>query len=360
MLITRLTLEHYRNIEKADIHLSPGLTVFYGDNAQGKTNLLESACLCCIGKSHRGAKDRELIAFNEPWARVEAVCQSDNGERDVAVYLPAEGKKRILICSNPITKMADLMGCIVCTVFSPEDLKLVKEGPSLRRKFLDIELCQLYPSYYDALSHYERALSQRNSLLKQISENPRLSSSLEAWDTALARHGAKVMQAREKYCALLFERAGAVHKDISGGERLHCAYVPGGRDFTEQGLYEALQAARKEDVLRGMTTTGAHRDDFSMALDGMDLRAYGSQGQQRTAALSLKIAQLHHATDVLGEPPVFLLDDVLSELDEKRQRALAEGLSGLQALLTCAGTGAPGVFAGHEMAVYRVENGTFV
>jgi DNA replication and repair protein RecF len=355
-----LKVENYRNITAAQLQLSPGLNVMCGGNAQGKTNLLEAMCLCCLGRSFRGARDRELIRMGGDYARVDAACASLSGAVDISVYVPREGRKRIEVCGAPVPRLSSLLGVMVSTVFSPDDLSLVKEGPAQRRRFLDIDLCQLYPGYFDALSRYERALAQRNSLLRQCAEEPGLASSLDAWDAQLAGPGIRLVEFRQQYCDAVFMEAHAVHAGISGGEQLSCGYQP--QDVLragQKGFLEGLWKSRREDIARGSTGIGPHRDDFSVMLGGLDIRAYGSQGQQRTAALSLKLAQLRHAGAVLGEPPVFLLDDVLSELDEKRQKALSECLSGLQTVLTCAFIEPPAVLCASAPAVFRVQDGSF-
>jgi len=355
-----LLVENYRNIKKASVRLSNSLNVFCGGNAQGKTNLLEAACLCCIGKSYRGAKDRELIGFDSEYARVYSACESLSGPSEVCVFIPREGKKHIEVSGSSIAKMSELLGVIVCTIFSPDDLKLVKEGPSLRRRFMDIELCQLYPGYFSALVQYERALAQRNSLIRQCQDNPALFHSIDAWDEQLVKHGIKIVSFRTAYCEAVFEEAKSVHADISGGERLSCSYQPQTALVEgEKGFLRALNEGRREDLSHGATCIGPHRDDFFVLLNDMDIRIFGSQGQQRTAALSLKVAQLHHATKVLGEPPVFLLDDVLSELDEKRQKSLAENFDGLQSFLTCASESTPSVLMKANPFAYRVQDGEF-
>ena len=338
MRIERLRLRSFRNYEEADVRPAPGVTVLYGENAQGKTNLMEAVHLCCVGRSHRTSRDRELVR----WGESEAYVQADVRRRDgvhqvgVALYPNEQKKKKITLNGDPIKRIGELMGQVNAVLFSPEDLRLVKDGPDGRRRFLDMEISQLRPAYFYALQRYARALNQRNGLLHelQLHRGDALFSTLEEWDAMLAQSGAVVLRKRAQYLAQLEEKAEEIHDALSGGrEKLKLRYA--GCDADEEGLVRLLRAAREEDCRRGFTSVGPHRDDYKIIINGKDARAFASQGQQRTAALSLKLAEIEVMREETNEAPVLLLDDVMSELDVSRRRMLLTRIGGVQTMITC-------------------------
>lgn len=338
MRIERLRLRSFRNYEQADVRPAPGVTVLYGENAQGKTNLMEAVHLCCVGRSHRTSRDRELVRWGESEAYVQADVRRSDGAHQigVALYPNEQKKKKITLNGEPVRRIGELMGQVNAVLFSPEDLRLVKDGPEGRRRFLDMEISQLQPAYFYALQRYTRALSQRNGLLRelQVNRSDALFSTLEEWDAMLAQCGAAILKKRAQYLLQLEEKAEEIHETLSGGrEKLKLRYV--GCDADETGLVRLLRASREEDCRRGFTSVGPHRDDYKIIINGKDARAFASQGQQRTAALSLKLAEIDVMREEINEAPVLLLDDVMSELDVSRRRMLLTRIGGVQTIITC-------------------------
>lgn len=341
MYITRLELRDFRNYEEAELVPCEGINVLYGDNAQGKTALLEAVVLCCTGRSHRTSKDRELIRWGQPFGRVELQAMRADGTHEIEIILPQAERKTVKVGGSVLTRSGELMGHVNGVLFAPEDLRMVKDGPAERRRFIDMEISQTSPAYYYALQRYNRALNQRNRLLKDALATPSLLDMLGSWDEQLCSAGAFIMDRRRAFIERLSRFAGENHREITGGrERLECRYCPSAPldetgEALERALGEALLRAREQDERRCMTSVGPHRDDLQLTLDGMDVRAYGSQGQQRTSALSLKLAELTIMKEATGEWPVLLLDDVMSELDPGRRRQLLSRLRGIQTLVTC-------------------------
>ena len=312
MIIKSLELKNYRNYDELSMNFASGTNLLYGDNAQGKTNILESIYLSATTKSHRGNKDRELIKFEENEAHI-----------------------RIHFEKQVIDHQLDMLGQIPVILFSPEDLKIVKSGPSERRKFLDIELSQMERLYLYQLTNYNKILVQRNNLLKQIRFQNNLIETLEAWDIQLVKYGSEVIKYREKFIKHLGEVCQKIHNKLTGGkEKILLEYD---RDVGYDSYLTELAKKRQKDLKYSTTTVGPHRDDISFIVNGIDIRKYGSQGQQRTAALSLKLAQIQLMREVMKESPILLLDDVLSELDSNRKTYLLESIKDTQTIITCTG-----------------------
>lgn len=345
MFVERLKLNYFRNYKALQLEPEPGLNVIVGENAQGKTNAVEAVFLCAFGRSHRTARDGELINAGMSGAYVGLGVKNLAGSRLIEIKLKAGERKQVFLDRLPAERSGELMGVLNVVMFSPEDLELVKGGPAERRRFMDMELSQLRPVYYYTLQRYNTALRQRNALLKpEISaakEPSALRRELYIWDEQLAQTGAQIMAMRQDFVEKLGRIGGGLHREISSGkETLTLSYAPnvnverGGGD-PAAALSEALYASAMEDIRRGFTSSGPHRDDIELTLNGTNVRVYGSQGQQRTAALAMKLSELELLRSVKGEPPVLLLDDVLSELDEPRQRALLEAMRDCQTFLTC-------------------------
>lgn len=337
MIVKHLSLQGFRNYESLDFVPAPGVNVLCGDNAQGKTNLLEAVHLCCLGRSHRTSKDAELIGWGKMKSSVRLDAQSRDGIRriEVTLHLQGEKKKTVSLNGSPVQRIGELMGQVNAVLFSPEDLKLVKDGPEIRRRFLDMEISQLYPAYFYALQRYVRSLNQRNTLLKKIAEDPSLLNTLDEWDYMLASSGAEIISRRMRYITLLQSAAQEAHDALTGGlEKLTLTYSRNEEDGQES-LLRLLKASRKDDLHRMTTSCGPHRDDLRLLINGREVRNFGSQGQQRTAALSLKLAELEVMAQTLGESPILLLDDVMSELDVERRKMLLTRISGVQTLITC-------------------------
>lgn len=362
MHITKIQLNNFRNYESAEISPCPGVTVLYGNNAQGKTALVESIILCCTGRSHRTPRDKELIRWEQPFGKVRVELERNDGSHEIELHLNPTARKTVKIGGRTLQRTGELMGHLNGVLFAPEDLRIVKDGPAERRRFIDMELSQIRPGYYYALQLYARALNQRNCLLREIAAKPALRDMLDEWDVQMAKYGADIMERRRSFIARISESAQISHQEISGGaERLTAAYRPA-VESEETGaalrdvLVRALRLARENDIRRGTSTVGPHRDDLALLLSGMDVRAYGSQGQQRTAALSLKLAELDIMHREIGEWPVLLLDDVMSELDPGRRRQLLRRFEGVQTIVTC--TDMSDLAEAEIGAAYRIDHGT--
>ena len=337
MIITRAQLKSYRSYESCELEPCEGVNVLLGDNGQGKTNVLEALYLCCTGRSHRTRQDRELIRWGADFASVRVEAQRRDGSHEVEILMPALGRRRLKIAGQEASRSGELMGHVTGVLFSPEDLRTVKDGPAERRRFVDMALSQIRPAYYYALQRYARALKQRNEVLKLAGAQSGLMATLDAWDAQLAEAGSALMRHRREYIARLSDLAGEVHRDISDGrERLEIRYQPSvsAGDGVQENL-EALFGARDGDLRRQTTCVGAHRDDVQILVEGRDVRAYGSQGQQRTAALAMRLSELSVMREQLGEWPMLMLDDVMSELDPGRRRQLVQRLEGIQTFITC-------------------------
>lgn len=360
MHVKSLELKNFRNYERALIEPAGGVTVFVGPNAQGKTNILEALHLCCLGRSHRTPRDEELIRWGEAAARVHVLTSQQDGTHEVSVLLSKAQKKKksVRIGQRPAERIGELFGHVCGVLFSPEDLMIVKSGPAERRRFIDMQLSQLRPAYFYALQRAVRTLNQRNALLKDIAKNPSLLPTLELWDEQLAECGAQIACSRREAIEKLDRFAAEAHASLTGGrEALHLRYLSQTNDAPEvkDGLLERMRAARQEDLRRMTTTVGVHRDDIGITIDGKEARMFASQGQQRSAVLSLKLAQLELSWKERGEAPILMLDDVMSELDPNRRRQLIERIDRVQTFVTC--TDVSDLAGARQGAVYHVENG---
>lgn len=335
MIIKSLELKNFRNYNDLNISFDAGTNILYGDNAQGKTNVLESLYLSATTKSHKGSKDREMIRFGEEEAHIRTVILKNGTEHQIDLHLKKAGSKGIAVDRVPIRRAGDLFGLINIVFFSPEDLNIIKDGPSKRRRFLDMELCQLDRIYLDDLTKYNKILRQRNQLLKDLYFRPDLSETLPVWDEQLVHYAAKIIDRRMRFVRELNEIVAGIHAKISGEkENMLLCYEPS----CETGdLMRAVTEALQKDKKSGMTSVGPHRDDISFLVNGTDIRKYGSQGQQRTSALSLKLAEIELVRDIIHDKPVLLLDDVLSELDSSRQKFLLDSMDSIQTMITCTG-----------------------
>ena len=335
MYISTLKLENVRNYDSLDLEFSPGTNLFYGDNAQGKTNILEAVYFCGTTRSHRTARDSELIRFGAQEAHLRMEMNRETAAYRIDVHLKSGRAKGIAINGVPIRKAQELIGLGHFVFFSPEDLGIIKNGPSERRRFLDMELCQLDRIYVSSLASYNRVLQQRNRLLKDLSFRPQDMGTLDVWDEQLVRYGSVLIRSREKFVERLGEIIRPIHRKLSGGrEELETGYE---KNTDIDGFAENVRKCREKDLLLKTTGCGPHRDDLSFSVNGIDIRKYGSQGQQRSAALSLKLAEISLVKESTGDLPVLLLDDVLSELDTSRQRHLLDSIGSIQTFITCTG-----------------------
>ena len=339
MRLKTLSVKNFRNLDEQTLRLSDGLNVFEGKNAQGKTNLLESIYLCCLGKSPRTDKHKEMIAYGKDYAKVSVDFCSRYGDADISVWLFNNKKKSIAVNGVPILKTGEMLGYLNAVYFDPDELRLIKSSPDNRRRFMDVDLSQTDKNYFYSLVNYNKVLSQRNSLIKNAKDADSLKDMLFVWDTQLAAQCARIVFKRQAFLERLKEVAMETHYRLSGGqERLELTYLTKIEGDTvaqkQRCAFEAFTSSLKRDMELRYTSVGCQRDDIKFAVNGVDLREYGSQGQQRTAALALKLAELTVFKETTGDYPVLLLDDVLSELDVNRQKQLLTFDSALQIILT--------------------------
>ena len=335
MIIKSLKLKNYRNYDLLNIEFDEHTNIFYGDNAQGKTNILESVYLTGTTKSHRGTKDRDLIKFGKEESHIETVVEKRGVPFKIDIHLKKNSPKGIAINKIPIKRASELFGIINIVFFSPEDLNIIKNGPAERRRFMDLELAQLDKVYLNDLSNYNRIVNQRNKLLKDVYERKDLLETLDVWDIQLVTYGNRVMERRKLFINQMNEIIGNVHEKLTGGrEKIKLLYEPGVKEYSFEDL---LKKNRERDIRMKSTTIGPHRDDICFMCENMDIRKFGSQGQQRTAALSLKLAEIELVKREINDTPILLLDDVLSELDKHRQNYLLDSIRDIQTLITCTG-----------------------
>ncbi len=342
MLIEKLTLRNFRNYEETVLTPHEGVNLFFGANGSGKTNLLEAIHYCALGKSHRITGDQSTVRIGESFAVCSVSVRTGGVRRDITVRLvPNEQtKKVILLDQKQIRRFSDMMGCLQCVIFSPEDLGLIREGPSLRRRYLDMMISQVNRGYFIALQQYRSGLEQRNALLKLIRTNSREGKGmLDVFEQAMASPAAVIVAARKKVIGLLSGLAADTYRGISGkdGEEFQAGYHSVFRESenVEEDFIRMLRENREEDLRLGVTSAGPHRDDLNLSLNRKNMKVYASQGQIRTAALSLKLAQMKALRAMSGETPVLLLDDVMSELDRDRRMRLVTEISDYQTFITC-------------------------
>lgn len=341
MIIKSLELENFRNYGTLSMNFDSGTNILYGDNAQGKTNILEAIYLSATTKSHKGSKDKDIVNFNEDEAHIRTYVIKDGLENRVDMHLRKNKSKGIAINGQKIKKAADLLGLLNVVLFSPEDLSIIKDGPAQRRRFVDMELCQLDQSYLYNLNNYNKIVNQRNKLLKDLTFHPGLQDTLFVWDSQLVAYGSKIIDRRIDFVKQLNEIIYEIHNKLSGGkEELRICYEP---DVSSQDYEKVLINGQDRDIRLKQTSTGPHRDDFSFMVRKMgkneeiDIRKFGSQGQQRTAALSLKLSEIELVKKITKDTPLLLLDDVLSELDSNRQNYLLNSIGDIQTIITCTG-----------------------
>lgn len=335
MHVDSLEVGSFRNYDFAKIDFHSKTNILYGDNAQGKTNILEAIFVCGTTKSHKGSKDKELVRIGQDEAHIRLHLTKKGMTHRVDMHLKKSKGKGIAIDGIPIKRSSELLGLLNVIFFSPEDLRIVKNGPSERRKFIDMELCQLDQLYLHDLKEYNKVLMQRNKLLKQIGFNPSLKDTLESWDMQLAHYGALVIKRRNSFIEEMGEIVIRVNEKLTGDkEHLKMIYEP---DVQPEEMEEQLRQAREKDLRFCSTSVGPHRDDLCFMNGDIDLRKFGSQGQQRTCALSLKLAEIQMVKEMTGDSPVLLLDDVLSELDRNRQNYLLDSIHDIQTIITCTG-----------------------
>jgi DNA replication and repair protein RecF len=358
VIIKSIQLENFRNYDSLDLEFDKGTNILYGDNAQGKTNVLEAIYLSATTKSHKGSKDKEVIKFSNDEAHIRTNLDKDGMEYRVDMHLRKSRSKGIAINGQHLKKAAELLGLLNVVFFSPEDLSIIKNGPAERRRFVDMELCQIDKFYLYNLNQYNKIVNQRNRLLKDFYFNDDINETLQVWNLQLLSYGKQIIERREKFVQQLNDIIYGIHKNISGQkEELKIVYEP---DTRIEEFEQRLAAARERDLKCKMTSVGPHRDDFCFLVNGVDIRKYGSQGQQRSAALSLKLSEIELVKRVTNDNPVLLLDDVLSELDSNRQNYLLNNIGEIQTIITCTGLDE---FINNRFEIdkiFKVTNGSIV
>lgn len=335
MFVESIELKNYRNYDSAEVKFSPGVNIFFGDNAQGKTNLLEAVYLSGTSRSHRGSRDKELIRFGENEAHIRLRFRKNDLSHQLDFHLRQKKSKGIAIDNVPIRKTGELLGMLPIVFFSPEDLGMIKNGPAERRRFLDMEMSQLDKGYLKYLAVYNKLLSERNNLLKQIALFPQLRETLDGWDEQLVESGCQLIRKRDSFVLMIDEMMSEIHYTLTGGkERIRVTYE---KNISQEEFREKLWNNRERDIRTGTTTSGPHRDDMAFQINEIDIRKFGSQGQQRTAALALKLSEIRLIEQLSGNKPILLLDDVLSELDSHRQNYLLDHISHIQTMISCTG-----------------------
>ena len=355
-MIESIELKNYRNYKELHMEFNQGTNILYGDNAQGKTNILEAVYVCCTSKSHKSAKDRDIIRFDQDESHIKLQIRKNNVPYRIDMHLKKNKPKGIAINGVPIRKASELFGIANVVFFSPEDLNIIINGPSERRRFIDLELSQLDKIYLNNLSNYNRIINQRNSLLKDIYGQRNLIETLDIWDMQLAEYGKKILERRKQFIKQVNDIIADIHYKLTGGkERITLTYESSLGNITFE---TALSKYRERDLRMKSTTVGPHRDDICFTTDaGLDIRKFGSQGQQRTAALSLKLSEIELVKEELNDTPILLLDDVLSELDKHRQNYLLDSIDNIQTIITCTGLDE---FVNHRFSInkiFHIKNG---
>ena len=331
MYIEKIKLNNFRNYENLEINLNRNLNIFYGDNAQGKTNILEAIFLCSLGKSFRTNKEKEMIRFNNEKSLIEVFYQKK--DRDGKIKIELSEKKQISLNGIKIKKLSELLGNINTVIFTPEDINILKDGPQRRRRFLDLMIGQLRPNYVYNLNSYLKIIEQRNNYLRQIREEHKPEEMLEIWDEKLAEYSEKIYIYRKEFIEKIINKINQIHSKITNEkEIIKIEYISNCEK--KENYLKLLKERRKLDIIKGFTTKGVHRDDFMIYINEKEVSTYGSQGQNRTAILSLKLSELNVIYDEIGEYPILLLDDFMSELDEKRRKNFLNNIKNTQVILT--------------------------
>lgn len=367
MFIKKLMLINYRNYKSLDIDLGKNVNVFMGDNAQGKTNILESIYYCGLAKSHRTSRDRELINWNEESAYISLSVGKDRLDKKIDINILKDGKKAIKVNSIKINKIGELFGVFNVVMFSPEDLKIIKESPGIRRRFIDMELCQINSKYYHNLVQYNKILNERNIVLKNKSMTDDI---LDIYDEQLVKYGQYIVNERIEYVNRLNHYGEEIHKDITlGKEKIEFSYVCSVKDIKDSvsvrenfkdRFTQLLISNRKRDKEKGITSVGPHRDDFTVFINNIDTKSFGSQGQQRTAVLTMKFSSLKIIKEITGEYPVLLLDDVLSELDYNRKKYILSTINNIQTIITCTGMNDICEYLDNNSKIFKVQDGYII
>lgn len=330
MYINKLKLENFRNYEKQEIEFDKNINIIYGDNAQGKTNILESIFICSLGKSFRTNREKELINKDKDYSKIEMISSKE--DRNIKINFEIKDKKKFNINDIPTKRTSDILGKNYIVLFTPEDITILKNEPSKRRRFLNIMISQLRPMYVHLLNQYNKIIEQRNSYLKQIKYETKPISNLEIWDEQLIELGTKIYNYRKEFIEKINQKIYNIHlKTTENKEKINIKYISNiGNNYLEN-----LKKNKNSDIQKGYTSIGIHRDDFEIYINNNPVSVYGSQGQKRTTIISLKLAEAEVIFDEIGERPVILLDDFMSELDKNRIKGLLENIKNNQVIITC-------------------------
>lgn len=369
MHIQELYLRNFRNYVGLEIKASPYLNILVGDNAQGKTNILEAVYYTATGRSHRTNREAELLRWQENFFQIVIMAEKYARSFKIEITVLADGRRKIKVNGVPKKRISEMVGEINVVLFSPEDLMLVKGGPAIRRKYLDVEISQVNPSYYHNLLNYNKILLQRNSLLRSIRDRKEDPETLEIWNGQLAEFGSRIIAKRIDVLKKITPLARLMHRKITAGQeeleiRYYCSvdlkedYVG---DNIKDRFLKAISLRREEEINRGITLTGPHRDDLGLFIHGKDMRLFGSQGQQRTCALSLKMAELEFIRGETGEYPVLLLDDVMSELDDHRRKFLLEVVyNNIQTFISTTTMNYFEDIGNKDFAIFKIKDGLII
>ncbi len=351
MYVNNILLENFRNYNNEKIKLNKNINIIYGNNAQGKTNIIESIYLCSYGKSFRTKKDKELIKFDKEISKVE--IEYEKVDRKGRISAEINDKKTFYINNIKQNKISDIIGKINIVIFTPDDIEIIKNGPQKRRRFLDMMISSLKPNYIHLLNNYNKILEQRNNYLRQIKIENKNISMLEIWDEQLSEYALKIYEYRKYFIDKFENKIEDIHNLItkSGKEYIKIKYITNSKD--KNSFLENLKKTRSFDIKRGFTSIGIHRDDFIIYVNDKPVSIFGSQGQQRTVVLTLKLCELEIVTEELNDSPILLLDDFMSELDEKRRKNFLENIEGNQVIITCTDQ----ININNKSSIYFVENG---
>ena len=351
MHIKNILLENFRNYDNQEINLNENINIIYGNNAQGKTNIIESLFLCAYGKSFRAKKDKELIKFDKDLCKVEVSYSKI--DREGTIKAEINDKKTFFVNAVKQNKISDIIGKINVVIFTPDDIEIIKDGPQKRRRFLDMMISSLRPNYLHLLNSYNKVLEQRNNFLRQIKLENKNPAMLDIWDEQLSEYSFKIYEYRKYFIEKIANSIEDIHSLITkcGKEDIKIKYISNSKN--KESFLENLKKSRAVDIKRGFTATGVHRDDFMIYINSRPVSIFGSQGQQRTAILTLKLCELKIVKEEIGDTPILLLDDYMSELDEKRRTSFLENIKGNQVIITCTDR----IDLENESSIYYVENG---
>ena len=351
MWIKKIKINNFRNYKNQEINLEKNINIFYGENAQGKTNIIEAIFLSSMGKYLRTKKDKEMIMLGEEKSNIE--IEYEKTDRDGKIKIELGNKKIVYINGIKIKKLSELLGKVNVVIFTPDDINILKGGPQNRRRFLDIMISQLRPNYMYNLNLYLKTLEQRNNYLRQIREENKNENMLDIWDEELSNYAINIYNYRKEFIEKIKNKIKNIHSEITNNkEEIEIEYLS--ECNSKEKYLELLKQRRKLDIIKGYTTKGIHRDDFNIYINKKELGIYGSQGQHRTAILSLKLSELNIVKDEIGESPILLLDDFMSELDEKRRKNFLEKINDVQVIITCT---EKIDIENKEILVYNVKSG---